>query len=40
MDERREEKLSSAVVALSEDAALRTSALFCPAPQSEGEQTD
>lgn len=34
----REEKLSGAVVALSEDAALRTSALFCPVLQSEEKQ--
>ncbi len=37
---RGEQKLSSAIVALSEDAALHTLALFCPAPQSKESKTE
>lgn len=39
-EKRREKKLSSAVVALSEDAALHISALFCPEPQSKENNTE
>lgn len=36
----KEEKLSSAIVALSEDASLHTLVLFCLAPQSEESNTE